>query len=578
MARMPLQDGDPSRIGRYRLTARLGAGGMGVVYLGVAKDGSQVAIKALRPELADDHDFRVRFRREVAVLTRVQGVCTVRVIEADTESAQPFLVTEYADGPSLAEYVGLYGPLGPDMLYGLATGLAEALVAIHAAGVIHRDLKPSNVLLTRAGPKVIDFGIAQAMDSTAVTRTGVAVGSPGFMAPEQITGKPGQPTDIFAWGLTVAHAASGQPPFGTAPMQALMYRILHDRPDTAAVPADLRSLVEAAVAKDPNQRPTASDLLGHLTREADGSFAATAPTQTVLARTWLLPNAPLAEYTGTARPSRRRPALLLGSLALLAAAGGAAAAFMTGSPGAPKADPSSSGTPGTQGTRVATTTSASQSAPSASGAASTALPIVTIGTYSGRKPAVIAFSGDAGNVVVDIAWTSWTPTSATGEGTSAWNSCVPNCAQGAVTHLATEVTLSHPVNGRFTAIREVRDGSATFSTYGNEDWPINAEQALTPACPTSAQLMSAWQAASASVKQSWATPGLTITGFDYIQCWQDWVVAGVVGNGNGAFVFSRSGGLHLFPELDLQQFSDAVCPNPQAPNSWKNPSTGPANC
>jgi serine/threonine protein kinase len=159
---------------------------MGVVFLGEAKDGSQAAIKMLRPELADDQEFRIRFRREVAMLTRVQGLCTVRVIEADTESTKPFLATEYADGPSLAEHVGQHGPLGPDLLYGLATGLAEALAAIHAAGVIHRDLKPGNVLLTQTGPKVIDFGIAQALDSTSLTKTGMTVGSPGFMAPEQI--------------------------------------------------------------------------------------------------------------------------------------------------------------------------------------------------------------------------------------------------------------------------------------------------------------------------------------------------------------------------------------------------------
>jgi eukaryotic-like serine/threonine-protein kinase len=212
VARIPLQDRDPSRIGRFRLAARLGAGGMGVVYLGTAKDGTQAAIKVLRPELADDREFRVRFRREVGLLTRVNGACTVRVLEADTESARPFLATEYADGPSLAEYVSQHGRLGPDMLEGLAVGLAEALTAIHAAGVIHRDLKPGNVLLTQSGPKVIDFGIAQTHDSTSLTKTGMTAGSPGFMAPEQILGQAGQPADVFAWALTVAYAATGQSP------------------------------------------------------------------------------------------------------------------------------------------------------------------------------------------------------------------------------------------------------------------------------------------------------------------------------------------------------------------------------
>src|SRR5258707_1157330 len=221
MATAPLRNGDPARIGRYRLSARLGAGGMGVVYLGTARDGSLAAIKVLRSELADDAEFRARFRREVAALERVSGICTVRVIEADTESDRPFLTTEYAAGPTLAEHVRDFGPLAPPMLYGLATGLAEALTAIHAAGIVHRDLKPGNVLLTRDGPKVIDFGIAQALDFTSVTRTVLSVGSPGFMAPEQVRGQAGQPADVFAWALTVAYAASGQPPFGTGTPDAI---------------------------------------------------------------------------------------------------------------------------------------------------------------------------------------------------------------------------------------------------------------------------------------------------------------------------------------------------------------------
>jgi hypothetical protein len=549
VARTPLRDGDPSRIGRYRLTARLGAGGMGVVYLGVAKDGTQAAIKVLRPELADDHEFRTRFRREAAVLARVQGLCTVRVFEADTESAQPFLAAEYADGPSLTEHVGSCGPLGPAMLFGLATGLAEALVAIHTAGVVHRDLKPSNILLTQAGPKVIDFGIAQAMDATVLTRTGTTVGSPGFMAPEQIMGHAGPPSDVFSWALTVAYAASGQPAFGTGPTEAILYRIIHDSPDIAAVPAELRPLVQAALAKNPNERPTAADLLRQLTYGRSATAASIdAPTQTVLARTWVMPVAPAAEYIATpSRASRRRPLFLVAGAALLAIVAGAGAGLAL-------------------------------NAPSAHGADSAALPIVTIGSYSGREPEMIAVSGDAGNAITDIDWTSWTATSATGKGTSEVDTCVPDCARGATTEVPTEVTLSAAVNGRFTDMREIRQGSAVFMTYKNEDWPINADQTWTPACPTSAQLLTAWQSASASVKQSWAAPGTTITGFDYIQCWKDWVVAGAVGNGNGTFVFSQSGGLHVYPELNLQQFDNAVCPNPQAPSSWKSTASGPATC
>jgi serine/threonine protein kinase len=282
-------------MGQYRLTARLGAGGMGVVYLGVGPDGSLVAVKVLRPELADEPEFRRRFGREVAVLTRVEGFCTARVIEADTQSERPFMVTEYIDGPSLAEHIDQYGCLNADMLYGLATGLAEALTVIHAAGVIHRDLKPSNVILAADGPKVIDFGIAQALDATSVTKTGMMVGSPGFIAPEQITGRPGPAADIFVWGLTIGYAAVGHSPFGTGDTDAVFYRVLYQEPDITAVPDSLRPLVAAALSKDPQDRPAAHELLDHLTakparpapkaeRRYDDS-----PTQTVLALTWAEP-------------------------------------------------------------------------------------------------------------------------------------------------------------------------------------------------------------------------------------------------------------------------------------------------
>src|SRR6185312_7748613 len=344
VARAPLQQTDPSRVGGYRLVARLGAGGMGVVYLAETRDGQPVAVKVLRPELADNLEFRTRFGREVTALTRIQGMCTVRVIEADTEAPKPFLVTEYADGPSLSEYVDAYGPLDPQMLYGLATGLAEALAAIHAAGIVHRDLKPSNVLLTPAGPKVIDFGIAQALDTASLTRTGITVGSAGFMAPEQITGRAGTAADIFTWAVTVAFAAGGKAPFGTGPSDAIMYRIMHAEPDISAVPPGLRPLVEAALAKDPQARPAAPQLLAALTNTQLTGVGTRYenPTQTVLAQTWhpsaTGPMGPAPVPTGQRftgqgltgpggpRSSRRRKALIpvVLTLAFLLAAGGTA--------------------------------------------------------------------------------------------------------------------------------------------------------------------------------------------------------------------------------------------------------------
>src|SRR4029077_4136072 len=320
VARAPLQQTDPARVGRYRLVARLGAGGMGVVYLAEPRGAQPVAVKVLRPELADNPEFRTRFGREVTALTRIQGMCTVRVIEADTEAPKPFLVTEYADGPSLSEYVDARGPLDPQLLYGLATGLAEALTAIHAAGIVHRDLKPSNVLLTPGGPKVIDFGIAQALDTTSLTRTGITVGSAGFMAPEQIMGRAGTAADVFTWAVTVAFAAGGRTPFGTGASDAIMYRIVHEAPALPAVPPGLRPLVEAALAKDPQARPTAPQLLAELTNSQLTRAGARYenPTQTVLAQTWhpsatgpmVAAPGPTAPGPTGARPARRRTALL----------------------------------------------------------------------------------------------------------------------------------------------------------------------------------------------------------------------------------------------------------------------------
>src|SRR4029077_4168285 len=241
-------------------------------------------------------------------------------------------------------------PLDPQMLYGLATGLAEALTAIHAAGIVHRDLKPSNVLLTPGGPKVIDFGIAQALDPTSLTRTGITVGSAGFMAPEQIMGRAGTAADVFTWAVTVAFAAGGRTPFGTGASDAIMYRIVHEAPDLTAVPPGLRPLVEAALAKDPQARPTAPQLLAQLTNTQPTGAGAQYdnPAETVLAQTWH-PSAtgPMGPAPVPTRPTgpgprspRRRRALIpvVLTLAFLLAAGGTALGLaLAGKPASPAA-------------------------------------------------------------------------------------------------------------------------------------------------------------------------------------------------------------------------------------------------
>src|SRR4051794_11357740 len=221
--RAGLRSEDPSRIGRYSVRARLGAGGMGVVYLAEGRDGGLAAVKGIRPEYADDAEFRRRFRREVESARRVGGRYTARVLDADLDAARPWVATEYVSGPNLSDLVAL-GPLSESNLAALALGLAEALSAVHAAGVIHRDIKPTNIIAAADGPRLIDFGIATAIDATALTRTGMAMMSVGWSAPETLSGTahPSYAADVFGWALVVLFAASGRQPYGTGSADALV--------------------------------------------------------------------------------------------------------------------------------------------------------------------------------------------------------------------------------------------------------------------------------------------------------------------------------------------------------------------
>jgi eukaryotic-like serine/threonine-protein kinase len=269
--RVELAPGDPETIGPYRLRGRLGAGGMGRVYLGLSPGGRSVAVKVIRADLAQDAEFRARFRREVAVARTVSGLFTAPVIDADVDGPVPWLATAYVPGPSLADAVSQHGPLPAASVLALARGLAEALSAIHAAGVVHRDLKPANVLLAEDGPRVIDFGISRAVEASALTHTGLVVGSPGFMSPEQAEGREvGPPSDIFSLGAVLAFAATGQGPFGSGSTPALVYRVVHSGPQLDLMPAEVRSLAERCLAKDPALRPTAADLLAAAAYPAAG--------------------------------------------------------------------------------------------------------------------------------------------------------------------------------------------------------------------------------------------------------------------------------------------------------------------
>jgi hypothetical protein len=261
-----LQPGDPRLIGPYQLLGRIGAGGMGRVFLGMSAAGRPVAVKIVHAELAADPEFRARFSTEVAAARKVSGLFTALVVDADVDAPVPWLATAYVAGSSLTEAVRSRGPLTAGSLLALAAGLAKSLTAIHAAGVVHGDLKPSNVLLALDGPRVIDFGISQAAEATPLARAGLVVGTPSFMSPEQAAGKDVGPlSDVFSLGAVLAYAATGRKPFGTGPPAAVLERVVRGTADLEAAPAEVRPLIEQCLAKDPGLRPTAAELLAAVT-------------------------------------------------------------------------------------------------------------------------------------------------------------------------------------------------------------------------------------------------------------------------------------------------------------------------
>ena len=357
---VPLLPTDPSSIGGHRLLARLGAGGMGVVYLGRTEAGTLTAVKVIQAEYADDPDFRARFRREVETARRVNSPWAAPVTGADPDAAAPWLATAFVPGPSLEEAVARHGPLPARSVRVLGRMLAAALREVHAAGLVHRDVKPANVLLAVDGPRLIDFGIARATDETAITSADMVVGTPGFLSPEQAEARGaevGPPSDVFSLGCLLAYAASGRPPFGTGTVDALLYRTVHDEPDLAGIEAEesevaeegeesgegtagveLLTLLRLCLAKDPADRPTAEQIGTVLLVEdaiPEGGQLDWLPEDVVQviaersAEMLALPDieptvVDAPDDTAPASPGRRRLLLASGAAVLLAAGGAAA--------------------------------------------------------------------------------------------------------------------------------------------------------------------------------------------------------------------------------------------------------------
>ncbi|WKK22828.1 serine/threonine-protein kinase [Streptomyces olivoreticuli] len=338
----PLGPGDPRRVGPYQLEGRLGAGGMGQVYLAASPGGRKVAVKVIRPELAATPQFRARFAREVDAARQVGGFHTAQVVDADPGAESPWLVTAYIPGATLQQVVAERGPLAPDVVLRLGAGLAEGLAAIHNCGLVHRDLKPGNVILAEDGPRIIDFGIAHDQGAETMTRTGAVIGTYAYMSPEQIRAdRAGPASDVFALGSVLAFAATGSSPFDATTVPAIVHRVTSEPPRLDGLFGGLRDLVTACLAKDPAERPSTADVLTRLSVTGAGAPPAVAfndlPTAPGAA-----PTAPAAEpTTSPAAPAKALPrrTLLFGGIAATATAAAAVPAYFLWRGSGTDADP-----------------------------------------------------------------------------------------------------------------------------------------------------------------------------------------------------------------------------------------------
>ncbi|MFF7751959.1 serine/threonine-protein kinase [Streptomyces sp. NPDC007971] len=349
-------------MGTYRLVARLGSGGMGRVYLSHTPGGRAVAVKVVRAELAESPEFRRRFRAEVAAAGRVHGIYTAPVVDSDTEGAVPWCATAYVPGPSLSDAVRDHGPLPVDTVLRLIAGVAEALQAVHREGIVHRDLKPSNVLLAADGPRVIDFGVARAADTTSLTQSGTALGTVAYMAPEQVLGAEAAPAaDVFALGQTAVFAATGRAAFGDGDPHAVLYRVVHAEPDLSRVPAAIQELVARCLRKPAADRPTVEEVI----RSVQEIQAYRGDEARFTSGAWLPGDLAAGIEARTAGADRARA----GAVAGAGAASGAGAAVAATAPTTHPSDAlGAQGAPGAPGVFGATSTPAAPHAPGTPGA------------------------------------------------------------------------------------------------------------------------------------------------------------------------------------------------------------------
>ncbi|GAA4236777.1 serine/threonine protein kinase [Streptosporangium album] len=433
MVATPLTPDDPLRLGAFRLAGRLGEGGQGVVYLAHTPSGEPVAVKAL---FRADPEWRTRLSRELSALESVAPFCTARVLDASVDGPQPYVVSEFVDGPSLQERIRERGPLHGGELERLLVGTATALAAIHAAGVVHRDFKPANVLLGPDGPRVVDFGIARA--EGAATMTSGLIGTPAYLSPEQIAGSPASPaSDVFAWAATMVCAASGLSPFGADTLPAVLHRILNHQPDLSALPARFVPLVAACLNKDPAGRPTARALMVSLVDPGGQSPPSTGELARAGSRIAADPGltGPGRSSLTTQASARRRRGIVVGTglagASLVIAAGVAAWIFLgdrpamvaqstatptsaqvTGSPGTPSTSPE----PVETGTVRPPAETGTPRPPAAGGSK---IPAAFAGTWTGHIKPSIAFGLEEHDVTIGLV---------AGKGSGTWEEPTSGCA------------------------------------------------------------------------------------------------------------------------------------------------------